>query len=131
MYGFSIKVNGSVEQITQRVTEELKKEGFGVLTEINAHKVIKERLGKDMRPYKILGACNPPFAHRAITEEPDIGLLMPCNVLVREEEDHSITVAFMDPVSVLGLVGRSELEEIAQEVRNRLFRVRDALTSSN
>jgi uncharacterized protein (DUF302 family) len=127
MYGFSIKVNGSVEQIAQRVTEELKKEGFGVLTEINAHKVIKEKLGKEMRPYKILGACNPPFAHRAISEEPDIGLLMPCNVLIREEEDQTVTIAFMDPVSVLGLVQRKELEEIAQEVRQRLFRVRDAL----
>lgn len=127
MYGFSIKVNGSLEQVSQRVTEELKKEGFGVLTEINAHRVIKEKLGKEMRPYRILGACNPPFAHRAISAEPDIGLLMPCNVVVREEEDGSITVAFMDPVSVLGLVGRAELAEIANEIRNRLFRVRDAV----
>jgi uncharacterized protein (DUF302 family) len=127
MYGFSIKVNGSLEQVSQRVTEELKKEGFGVLTEINAHRVIKEKLGKEMRPYRILGACNPPFAHRAISAEPDIGLLMPCNVVVREEEDGSITVAFMDPVSVLGLVGRAELAEIANEMRNRLFRVRDAV----
>jgi len=127
MYGFSIKVNGSLEQVSQRVTEELKKEGFGVLTEINAHRVIKEKLGKEMRPYRILGACNPPFAHRAISAEPDIGLLMPCNVVVREEEDGSITVAFMDPVSVLGLVGREELAEIANEMRNRLFRVRDAI----
>lgn len=127
MYGFSIKVNGSLEQVSQRVTEELKKEGFGVLTEINAHRVIKEKLGKEMRPYRILGACNPPFAHRAISAEPDIGLLMPCNVVVREEEDGSITVAFMDPVSVLGLVGRVELAEIANEMRNRLFRVRDAV----
>ncbi len=127
MYGFSIKLEGDFEELTKKVTEELKKEGFGILTEINAHEVMKKKLNLDMRRYRILGACNPPFAHRAIEAEPDIGLLLPCNVLLREEEDGGITVGFMDPTSVLGLIQRKEMETIAGEVRERLVRVRDSL----
>jgi uncharacterized protein (DUF302 family) len=83
-----------------------------------------------MRPYRILGACNPNFAHRAIEQEPDIGLLLPCNVLIREEADGSITVAFMDPQSVMGLVQRRELEELGTDVRQRLLSVRDSLQTN-
>lgn len=122
-YGFSTKLNVTLEEATSRVTELLKQQGFGILTEINAHKVVKDRLGLEMRPYRILGACNPNFAHRAIEHEPDIGLLLPCNVLLREEADGTITVAFMDPQSVMGLVQKRELEELGAEVRQRLMTV--------
>jgi uncharacterized protein (DUF302 family) len=130
MYGFSTQVNMTFEEATSRVTELLKEQGFGILTEINAHKVVKDRLGLEMRPYRILGACNPNFAHRAIEQEPDIGLLLPCNVLIREEADGSITVAFMDPQSVMGLVQRRELEELGTDVRQRLLSVRDSLQTN-
>ena len=130
MYGFSTQVNMTFEEATSRVTELLKEQGFGILTEINAHKVVKDRLGLEMRPYRILGACNPNFAHRAIEQEPDIGLLLPCNVLIREEADGKVTVAFMDPQSVMGLVQRRELEELGTDVRQRLLSVRDSLQAN-
>jgi uncharacterized protein (DUF302 family) len=129
MYGIMTKVTGSFDDAVARVIEELSKEGFGVLTEIDVAATLKKKLDVDKRPYKILGACNPVLANQAIDAEPDIGLLLPCNVLVREEEDGSVTVGFMDPVAVLGLVQRNEVKELGTEVRSRLERVRDAISA--
>ena len=127
MYGFTVKVTGGFDQAVERVTDELKKEGFGVLTEIDVKATLKKKLDIDKRPYKILGACNPQLANQALDAEPDIGLLLPCNVVVREDDDGSVIVGFMDPIAVLGLVRRPELEGLGKEVRGRLERVRDAL----
>lgn len=127
MYGFSAKFPGSFEEAKEKVTEELKKEGFGVLTEIDVQATLKAKIGVEKRPYTILGACNPQYANKAIDAEPDIGLLLPCNVLLREEDDGSVTVGFMDPKAVLGMVGRPEVETLGMEVRDKLQRVCDAL----
>jgi len=127
MYGFSTKVSGSFEQAIEKVTAALQTEGFGVLTEINVKATLKKKLDIDKRPYTILGACNPSLANQALEADPDIGLLLPCNVVVREEEDGSITVAFMDPNAVLGLVAVEGVEVLAKEVRAKLERVKDSL----
>lgn len=127
MYGFHVTVAGGFDEVIEKVTEALKTEGFGVLTTINVKAALKEKINVDRRPYTILGACNPALANQAINAEPDIGLLLPCNVLVREEEDDSITVAFMDPKAVLGLVERDDIAPLAGEVRAKLEKVRDLL----
>ncbi len=123
MYGFNVKFNGSFDDAIARVTEELQKEGFGVLTEIDVKATMKKKLDIDKLPYKILGACNPVLANQALSAEPDIGLLLPCNVVVREEEDGSVTVGFMDPAAVMTLVEKEGVEELATEVKGRLERV--------
>lgn len=129
MYSFSTSLQGDIDTIEQRLIAALQDEGFGILTEINVQATFKKKLDIDSRPYKILGACNPPLAHQAITAEPDIGLLLPCNVVIREEQDQSITVAFMDPIAVFSLVGRDDIAPLAQEVRARLDRVVVAISN--
>jgi uncharacterized protein (DUF302 family) len=121
MYSMSVRPGGSFDAVLERVTEELKKEGFGILTEIDVQATLKAKLGVEKRPYRILGACNPPLANQAIDAEPDIGLLLPCNVVVREEEDGGVTVA------MLQLADNERIGEIATDARSRIQRVRDAL----
>jgi uncharacterized protein (DUF302 family) len=109
------------------LSASLKEEGFGILTEIDVQTTLKKKLGIDNRPYKIMGACRPPLANQAIDAEPDIGLLLPCNVVAREEADGTINVAFVDIGAVLTLVGRDDIAELAKEVRARLERVWQSL----
>ena len=123
MYGFHVHPKGDFEQVITKVTEALKGEGFGVLSDIDVAATFKAKLDIERRPYRILGACNPVLANQAIGADPDIGLLLPCNVVVREEDDGGVTVAFMDPVAVLDLVQRPEVGALAQDVRARLQRV--------
>jgi len=127
MYGFSITLNEDVETAVAHVTEALKVEGFGVLTDIDVQATLKKKLGEEMRPYRILGACQPKLAHQAISAEPDIGLLLPCNVVVRQEPDGSTLVSFVDPVAMLGIVGRDDMGDIATHVKGLLTKVRDSL----
>lgn len=127
MYGFSVKVDCGFDEAIDKVTEALKSEGFGVLTEIDVKATLKKKIDVDRKPYTILGACNPGLANQAINADSDIGLLLPCNVVVREEDDGAITVAFMDPAAVLGLVDQSGIEQLAGEVRGKLEKVRDQL----
>jgi len=127
MYGFNVTLKTTVPEAISRVTEALSAEGFGVLTEIDVAGTLKKKLDIDRRPYHILGACNPTLANQALEADPDIGLLLPCNVVVREEEDGSVNVGFMDPAAVMSLVDEEGVETLANDVRSRLERVRDQL----
>lgn len=127
-YGFKKTLRASVEEADARVREALKAEGFGILTEIDVKSTLKQKLDVDFRPYRILGACNPPLAHRALTEETDIGLLLPCNVVVYAGDDEgTAVVSILDPVMQLGVAGREDMAPLAEDVRGRMKRVLDAL----
>ena len=115
------------DDAVKKATESLAEEGFGVLTEIDVKATLKKKIDVDRKPYTILGACNPKLANQALNADPDIGLLLPCNVVVREEDNGAITVAFMDPNAVLGLVEQTGVEQLAGEVRAKLEKVRDQL----
>jgi uncharacterized protein (DUF302 family) len=122
-YGNSKKVNYNFEEALTKVTEELKKEGFGVLTEIDVKETLKKKLDVTVPKYKILGACNPPLAHKALTAEPEIGLLLPCNVVVFENESGDVTVSAIDANAMFSVVEREDLESIATDVNLKLQRV--------
>ncbi len=121
-YGFGTSLQVSYEEAIPRVKEALKAEGFGVLTEIDVRRTLREKLGVEKEPYIILGACNPQLAHRALEQEPDIGLLLPCNVVVRAEGQGS-RVDIADPQVMLGIVGNEQLNSVAEEAKQRLQRV--------
>ena len=127
MYYFSTRVTGEFSAVEQKVIDALKEQGFGVLTEIDIKSTLKKKLDVDYRPYRILGACNPPLANQALQAEPEIGLLLPCNVVVREDEDGSIVVSFMDPAAVLTLVDNENIEQLANQVREKLMKVKQQL----
>jgi uncharacterized protein (DUF302 family) len=126
-YGFGKTVPDSFDLALDKVTQELKKEGFGILTEIDVAATIKKKLNIDMPPYRILGACNPSLAHGALEAEPSIGLLLPCNVVVRMDSKNKVHVEFMDPKVLMELVNNSAIDKLAIEVKQRLKRVMNAI----
>ena len=126
-FGFGKEVTTDFDTAIDNVTAALAEEGFGVLSDINVAATLKKKLDKDMPPYRILGACNPELANQAITAVPDIGLLLPCNVLVRQDDSGTVHVSFMDPEAVMGLVDDEDVKPLAAAVREKLDRVMSAL----
>jgi len=126
-YFYARELKGSFDDTIETVTEELKKEGFGILTEIDVKETLKKKLDVDFRNYRILGACNPPFAYKALQAEPNVGVMLPCNVIVQEKENGAIEVAAVDPLASMKAIENPELEKIAGEVRDKLKAVVDRL----
>jgi uncharacterized protein (DUF302 family) len=126
-YYFSKTLNVSFEDAVGKVIEELKKEGFGILTEIDVKETLKKKLDVDFRKYKILGACNPPFAYEALQAESKIGTMLPCNVVVQEISDGQVEVAAIDPIASMQAIENPKLQEIAEKVRSKLKKVIDNL----
>lgn len=129
-YGMSVTVAMDQARALDRAREELAREGFGILAEMDIAATLKKKLDVDFPPYMILGACNPPLALKALQAEPDIGLLLPCNVVVRAAEDGGTVVAAMEPVAALSLTGNDKIRPIADDVRARLQRVLDAVAAT-
>ncbi len=127
--GLSVHLSTDFATAQQRVTDALKAEGFGVLTEIDVKATLKQKLDVDFRSYKILGACNPTLAHRALSAEPEIGLLLPCNVTLSEVAPGEVDVSLVNPISMMNFVEHPALESIADEAYQRLSRVQQALAS--
>ncbi len=121
-YGIEARLSLSYDEAVEKVTGTLKQEGFGVLTSIDVHATLKAKINVDFKRYVILGACNPQLAHQALTEENDVGLLLPCNVIVYETEDGGSVVSAIDPVAMLSVTGRDDLGPMADEVSQRLTR---------
>ncbi len=131
MYGFTTTLTGlSFDEALAKTTAALKAEGFGVLSDIDVQRAMKDKLGADMPPYRILGACNPPLAHQALQAEPDVGLLLPCNVIVREEAPGRVVVGFLDPQIMVNLVGKPEVRAVADAAEQRLRRACESLGGS-
>ena len=128
--GFTVQLKTDFATAIQRVTDALKAEGFGVLTEIDVKETLKKKIDVDFRPYKILGACNPTLSHRALTAAPEVGLLLPCNVTVSQEGEGVIAVSIVDPIAMLGVVKHPELESVASEARTTLERVAASLQNN-
>ena len=128
--GFKVYLDSSYDDAIESVTAELKKEGFGVLTEIDVKATLKKKIDVDFRPYKILGACNPPLAHKALSAAPEVGMLLPCNVTVSEEENGRILVSIINPYKMLGVVDNPKMEDIACDAEARLRRVASALENN-
>ena len=126
-YYIAKKINATFQEAIDKVTEELKKEGFGIISEIDIQSKLKEKLGIEFRKYKILGACNPPFAHQALSLEDKIGTMLPCNVIVQEISENETEVAAINPQVSMQSVQNQNLEEIAKEVTNRLKNAIDRL----
>ena len=126
-YHFSVTVHGDFEEAVGKTRAALAEHGFGIVSEIDMAATLKEKLGIETEPYLILGACNPGFAHRAVTQEPAIGVLLPCNVVVRSLEGDGVMIDFMDPAVVMEVVGENGIHKIADEVRTRLEMTRDAI----
>ena len=128
MYGFTTTLNGTTfDQALAKTLAALKAEGFGVLSDIDVQRAMKEKLGVDMPPYRILGACNPPLAYQALQAVPDIGLLLPCNVVVREEAPERVVVGFLDPQVMVTMVGKPEVKVVADAAEQRLRRACESL----
>ena len=131
MYGFTTTLTGtSFDQALAKTIAALKAEGFGILSDIDVQHAMKEKLGADMPPYRILGACNPPLAHQAPQAVPDIGLLLPCNVIVREESPERVVVGFLDPQIMVNLVAKPEVKAVADAAEQRLRSVCSSLGGS-
>lgn len=130
MYGFNTSLTMPFDEAVNRVVEALKREGFGVLSDIDVQATLKQKIGAEMAPYRILGACNPPLAHQALQAEPDIGLLLPCNVVVRQESPGHVVVAFIDPQTMVDLVGKPDVQPIADDAKQRLERACRSLATT-
>ena len=126
-YGFTKVVNLGYQEAIEKVTEELNKEGFGILTEIDVKETLKKKLDVDFKPYKILGACNPPFAHEALKSEEQIGLMLPCNVIVYVNDKSKTVVAAVDPMASMQAVKNDKLDEVAETIQSKLKKVINGL----
>ena len=131
LLGLTVYLDTDFDAALQQVTEALKSEGFGVLTEIDVKATLKKKIDVDFRPYRILGACNPPLAYRALSAAPQVGLLLPCNVTVAQVEDERIEVSIIDPMIMMGAAYHPDLEPVAAEAKERLERVANLLEGGN